>query len=257
MTRLRIGEKIKAKRKERGMTQSELADILGITKAAVSKWENEEGYPDITMLPEIAQLFHITIDELFSYTLLDTQHLVDRLKASGIAFTDGLKQGEIREIERTFGFRFPKEIAYFLLLAYPVEPLFFNYRDRSESNIKAFHDFQQKIKNSFLFDIKNNLDTIYTLMRPLGKSAPLSFQDYVMDKLEKSPRLIPFYAHRCFFDGMDGMPIVSFSQPVDTIIYGSDLENYFENEFLSPNSFHIGKITEKMKDTGIWYYLIK
>ena len=69
MSNLKIGEKIRAKRRERDLTQEELANILGVSKAAVSKWENEESYPDITMLPQIAQLFHITMDELFDYTL--------------------------------------------------------------------------------------------------------------------------------------------------------------------------------------------
>lgn len=69
MSNLKIGEKIRAKRRERDLTQEELANILGVSKAAVSKWENEESFPDITMLPQIARLFHITMDELFDYTL--------------------------------------------------------------------------------------------------------------------------------------------------------------------------------------------
>jgi len=69
MSNLEIGKKIRAKRRELDMTQEELANLLGISKAAVSKWENEESYPDITMLPQIAKLFHITMDELFNYTL--------------------------------------------------------------------------------------------------------------------------------------------------------------------------------------------
>lgn len=69
MPNLKMGEKIRAKRRERDLTQEELANILGVTKAAVSKWENEESYPDIAILPQIAQLFHITMDELFGYTL--------------------------------------------------------------------------------------------------------------------------------------------------------------------------------------------
>ncbi len=69
MAELKIGEKIKSKRRERELTQEELANILFVSKAAVSKWENGESYPDITLLPKIAQLFHITIDELFDYTL--------------------------------------------------------------------------------------------------------------------------------------------------------------------------------------------
>ena len=69
MSELKIGEKIKSKRKEYEYTQEELANMLYVTKAAVSKWENGESYPDITLLPKIAQLFHITMDQLFDYTL--------------------------------------------------------------------------------------------------------------------------------------------------------------------------------------------
>ena len=69
MSDLKIGKKIKTKRRERDLTQEELANILGVSKAAVSKWENEESFPDITLLPQIAQVFHITMDELFDYAL--------------------------------------------------------------------------------------------------------------------------------------------------------------------------------------------
>lgn len=69
MLNLKIGEKIKEKRRDRDLTQEELATMLGVTKAAVSKWENAESFPDITMLPQIAHLFHITMDELFDYKL--------------------------------------------------------------------------------------------------------------------------------------------------------------------------------------------
>ena len=68
---IRIGEIIKVKRKERNLTQEELAGILGISKAAISKWENAECYPDITLLPQLAKTFNITIDELFDYTKED------------------------------------------------------------------------------------------------------------------------------------------------------------------------------------------
>ena len=69
MSNLKIGDRIRLKRKERELTQEELANILCVSKAAVSKWENGESYPDITILPQIAQLFHMTMDELFDYNL--------------------------------------------------------------------------------------------------------------------------------------------------------------------------------------------
>ena len=88
------------------------------------------------------------------------------------------------------------------------------------------------------------------------------FKKAVLKSLESSPKLIPFYAHRCFFDGMDDMPIISFWQAVDTIIYGHDFEDYLEAEFLNATNHIISEeisdnITEKLKATGIWYYIIE
>lgn len=59
-----IGEKIAALRKQNNLTQEQLADKLGITAQAVSKWENSITSPDISLLKIIAQLFNITTDEL-------------------------------------------------------------------------------------------------------------------------------------------------------------------------------------------------
>ena len=48
------------------MTQDEVAEELGVSAQAVSKWENDVSCPDIMLLPHIAELFQVTIDELFS-----------------------------------------------------------------------------------------------------------------------------------------------------------------------------------------------
>ena len=60
-----MGAIIARKRKELGLTQEQLAGELGISYQAVSKWENELSSPDISTLPLLADLFDITIDELF------------------------------------------------------------------------------------------------------------------------------------------------------------------------------------------------
>lgn len=59
-----LGERIKYHRKRLGLTQEQLADRLGVSAQAVSKWENNQSCPDISILPEIADLFGITVDEL-------------------------------------------------------------------------------------------------------------------------------------------------------------------------------------------------
>lgn len=61
-----LAENIQKFRKEKEMTQEELADKLGVTYQAVSKWENAKSAPDITFLPMLADLFGCSIDTLFS-----------------------------------------------------------------------------------------------------------------------------------------------------------------------------------------------
>ena len=64
-----IGEKIRLLRKNKGVTQSQLADALTVSAQSVSKWENHLSTPDISVLPIIARYFGITMDELFNYRL--------------------------------------------------------------------------------------------------------------------------------------------------------------------------------------------
>ena len=61
-----ISENIKNFRKKSSLTQEDLAQKLGVTFRAVSKWENGQSAPDIMFLPELAEIFGCTIDELFS-----------------------------------------------------------------------------------------------------------------------------------------------------------------------------------------------
>lgn len=64
-----IGTKIQALRKNKGITQEQLAEVLAVSAQAVSKWENSVSMPDIHLLPVIARYFGITMDELFNYRL--------------------------------------------------------------------------------------------------------------------------------------------------------------------------------------------
>ena len=63
---MEIGNQIKQLRQRRGVTQEDLAEHLGVTPQAVSKWERGVATPDIAMLPEISAYFGVTIDALFA-----------------------------------------------------------------------------------------------------------------------------------------------------------------------------------------------
>ena len=62
-----IGRTIARKRRSRGITQEALAAHLGVSKAAVSKWELGQSLPDVSLLPRIAAYFSLTLDELFDW----------------------------------------------------------------------------------------------------------------------------------------------------------------------------------------------
>ncbi len=67
MNEINISATLSAKRRERGLTQDDLAAHMGVTKASVSKWETGQSYPDITLLPKLAAYFDLSIDELVDY----------------------------------------------------------------------------------------------------------------------------------------------------------------------------------------------
>ena len=64
-----IGKRIAAHRKRLKLTQDQLADKLGITAQAVSKWENDQSCPDISILPSLADIFNVTTDELLGHEI--------------------------------------------------------------------------------------------------------------------------------------------------------------------------------------------
>lgn len=63
---MEFGEKLQELRKNKGLTQEELAEALHVSRTAISKWESNRGYPNIESLKEIASFFSVTIDELLS-----------------------------------------------------------------------------------------------------------------------------------------------------------------------------------------------
>ena len=69
-----IGKQIAAMRKEKGVKQEELANYVGVSTQAVSKWENG-GVPDTDLLPKIADFFGVSIDTLFGRSLTDCNDL--------------------------------------------------------------------------------------------------------------------------------------------------------------------------------------
>ena len=78
MEKGQIGQKIRVLRKNKGITQEQLAEILKVSTPAISKWESGQTYPDISLLPIIARYFQVTIDFLFDFS--DKNHTKQKFR---------------------------------------------------------------------------------------------------------------------------------------------------------------------------------
>ena len=78
---LSIGTTIKRIRLERNLTQEEMANHLGVSFQSVSKWERGEGYPDIEMLPSLANYLDITVDELLGVSAKEKKEQYDEINS--------------------------------------------------------------------------------------------------------------------------------------------------------------------------------
>ena len=74
-----IGQIIRKLRKERNLTQEELAEQLGVTFQAVSKWENDSGMPDISQVIPLATVFNVSTDVLFGIDGTSNANEVDKI----------------------------------------------------------------------------------------------------------------------------------------------------------------------------------
>ncbi len=104
---MEFNEKLQELRKNRGLTQEELAELLFVSRAAVSKWESGRGYPNIESLKELAKFFSVTVDELLSGEKL-------------LSIAEKEKKADVRKIcDLLFGFA---DLLSLLLVILPLYP---------------------------------------------------------------------------------------------------------------------------------------
>ena len=115
---IRIGNKIRELRHRDGRKQEDLANVLGVTCQAVSRWEANGGYPDLEIIPAIANYFHVTIDELFGYNGDREEGLKDILKKADKAINEQGDMTECVEMLRSAAKEFPSEPQVLIKLGY-------------------------------------------------------------------------------------------------------------------------------------------
>lgn len=97
MDQIKIGKFICSKRKEKNLTQSELAEILGITDRSVSKWETGVCLPDTGIMKELCSILGITVNDLFSAEVVDTKDTEKKLEENLLEMTK-LKERRDKEL---------------------------------------------------------------------------------------------------------------------------------------------------------------
>lgn len=115
---IKIGEIIRKLRKERHITQERLAEYLGISYQAVSKWENGTALPDIALIPALAHFFEVSTDELFGLEprMADRKHKEYEAEYSRLHVA-GDVQGIIALMRKALK-EYPRHFPFMLNLAY-------------------------------------------------------------------------------------------------------------------------------------------
>ena len=83
-----IGTNIKRIRREKGITQEKLAELLGLTPSAVSQWETDRVLPDITQLPMLCSIFDVTSDEILGISNEGKMQEIDRITDESYTLID-------------------------------------------------------------------------------------------------------------------------------------------------------------------------
>jgi transcriptional regulator with XRE-family HTH domain len=138
---IKIGEKIKELRKKADVNQEKFAEYLGVTAQAVSKWEVEGCYPDIELLPSIANFFNIRIDELMCFDVMKNQEKVDMIiKQMGSERSRTWYDGSAIEMLRNAVQEFPNNYDLLYCLARTLysmrEPYVFLTEEEKQRNLR-------------------------------------------------------------------------------------------------------------------------
>ncbi len=158
---LTLGQKIRELRKRDGRTQETLAEALGVTSQAISRWEANGGYPDMEMIPAIANYFHVSIDELFGYHS-DREEKIKRileeadrvLENQGFTFYQGSVSEDIEksiDMLRNAADEFPNEPKILLKLAESLHMWGYN-----KHGAKGYCDDDGILNNDVEYNSKND-----------------------------------------------------------------------------------------------------
>lgn len=169
----------------------------------------------------------------------------------GILLEKEMSEEEISEVEKAYDLVFPEPLRTFYMEMLPVSEGFVNWRDRSAKNRELVKRWIQSPIDEILAVIKEeeNDDPVFLELREELKKDPVAFSQSI-------PKMIPIYSHR-YLPAIPGdcHPVFSIVGD-DVIIYGRDLEDYFQQEFGDTKRTGGFALTEEILAIPVWGRLL-
>ncbi|GFZ30234.1 transcriptional regulator [Clostridium zeae] len=188
MDRLKIGETIFQLRKARNITQEQLAAIVGVSAGAVSKWENGNSTPDISLLAPLARALNTSIDELLSFQCQLSETEVSNIKQELITLFlhEGYAVGEEKCVI------YLNEYSNSIHLKFEVATLLYMYLVTAEHPTEEFIKSKKKYSLSLLQQVVESRESKYTPIALFSiAQIQMDMGDY--EESEKSLNELPLY----------------------------------------------------------------
>ncbi|MDR0861276.1 MAG: helix-turn-helix domain-containing protein [Oscillospiraceae bacterium] len=176
-----FGGKIKSLRKAREMTQEQLAEVLGVSYQAVSKWETNLAYPDVTLFPILARFFGVTTDELHGMSELRDKERIDAVQAQIIdKLLNGDADGTLA-LKRELAREFPNDDEVQISL---VTQIMYLPDDKKKNNLEALAILERLARSE-------NADTRCFAQTQLPRAyANAGFRDKAVELAKALPSLL-------------------------------------------------------------------
>lgn len=207
---MNIGNKIKTLRKEKGVTQDELANSVGVSFQAVSKWENNIALPDITLLPILAEYFGVSMDELFDFSLREEEAEIKKIVNEAVEFreSDPVKSRHILEdgIKKHPG----NEILLNNLL------YVLNYNENPDETIKIASALTEKSEDTVKYDALRFLAYAYKAKGDL-KSAKAAIEQIPEIYFTKLTEMAYLLEGKAKYDAAEKQKWISFENLLQMI----------------------------------------
>lgn len=186
MNKLNVGEVIYKLRKERGITQEQLAGFIGISTAAVSKWESGISYPDITLLPIIATFFNVTIDLLLNFKVELSEEEVMNIFAKCEKNFNTFNFEEAVQYSKEYILKYPN--SYYLKLRIGFIFVMYSWKAGDEEKTRKILEEALELFEDVSTNC-NNVDYVEAALYQMGALYPtLGKQDKAIEALNKISR---------------------------------------------------------------------